>query len=357
MTLFILQFILGLCGIVYGADKLTDGASAVARRFNVSTLIIGLTIVAFGTSMPEFVVSTFSAIKGNNEIAIGNVIGSNLFNVLAIVGLIAVISPLYCERQVFRRDIPVNIAVSLLLLAFVFFFDNGNMIINRWEGILLLVVFAIYLAITISTAISQSRSYSQPIVGNESVAADSKTVDEIAPSATKSTKSVKSADSSEKTDSSEKSPMQMWKAILLIIIGLALLIVGGDQLVDGASGIAQQMGVSQSVIALTIVAIGTSLPELATSVVAAHKGDNDMAIGNVVGSNIFNILFILGASATIVPMNTGNIKTIDFIAFFASAFILWLSCANSRRLRVNRFEGAFMLLCIITYYVYVVMQA
>ena len=333
MILYILQFLIGLLFILVGADKLTDGASSVARHFHVSTLIIGLTIVAFGTSMPEFVVSTFSAVKGDNEIAIGNVIGSNLFNVFAIVGLIAVVSPLYCQRQVFRRDIPFNVAVSVLLLAMVFLFDGNEMVINRWEGIVLLVFFSLYLWMTIRTALNQSRESAdiECQVTNENV--------------------------SDSTDSSEKKPLKMGRSWLYIVLGLLMLIFGGDQLVDGASGIAELLGVSQSVIALTIVAIGTSLPELATSVVAARKGDNDMAVGNVVGSNIFNILFILGASATITPMNTGNIKTIDFIAFFASAFLLWLFCANSKRMRINAFEGAFMLLCMIAYYVYVVWQS
>lgn len=323
----ILQFLIGLVLIIVGADKLTDGASAVARKFNVSTLIIGLTIVAFGTSMPEFVVSTFSAMKGSNEIAIGNVIGSNLFNVFAIVGLIAVVSPLYCQRQVFRRDIPFNVIVSILLLALLWCFDLDAKVLNRMEGVALLLVFIGYLWITIRTAINQSR------------------------------KKIGDAEEEKPTDSSNKNPIKMWVAILMIMLGLAALILGGDQLVDGASGIALKLGVSQSVIGLTIVAIGTSLPELATSVVAARKGDNDMAIGNVVGSNIFNILFILGVSSTIAPISIGNIGVVDFIAFFASSFLLWLFCVNSKRLRINRFEGIFMLLCIITYYVYVVYQA
>lgn len=323
----IIQFLIGLVLIIVGADKLTDGASAVARKFNVSTLIIGLTIVAFGTSMPEFVVSTFSAIKGNNEIAIGNIIGSNLFNVFAIVGLIAVVSPLYCQRQVFRRDIPFNVIISILLLVFICCFDLNEYVLNRTEGIMLLLVFIGYLWITIRTAINQSRNLTKE--GKE-----------------------------EKTMvSSQKKPMKMWVAILCIILGLAALILGGDQLVDGASGIALKLGVSQSVIGLTIVAIGTSLPELATSVVAARKGDNDMAIGNVVGSNIFNILFILGVSSTITSISIGNIGTVDFIAFFASSFLLLIFCGNSKRLRINRFEGIFMLLCIITYYVYTVYRA
>lgn len=337
MPLFIIKFIVGLLFILVGADKLTDGASAIARRFNVSTLIIGLTIVAFGTSMPELVVSSFSAIKGDNEIALGNVIGSNLFNVFAIVGLVAVISPLSCQREVLRRDMPINIAASLVLVGMVFMFDDGRMMLNRWEGIVLLVIFAAYLFLTIRTAIRQSHAGSE--ADGEMLTAE--TVTETA---------------ADGNAAQESQTMKMSKACIYVVLGLSMLILGGDALVDGASGIARQLGVSQSVIALTIVAIGTSLPELATSAVAARKGDNDMAIGNVVGSNIFNILFILGVSSTISPMDTGNILAVDFIAFLASAIILWLFCINSKRMRVNRIEGAFMLLCIIAYYVYVVQQ-
>ena len=330
---FIFSFIIGLILILVGADKLTDGASGVARRFNVSTLIIGLTIVAFGTSMPELVVSSFSAFKGENEIAIGNVIGSNLFNVFAIVGLVALISPIYCQRVILKRDMPINIAASIVLVVMVFLFDGGKMMLNRWEGIVLLVVFAAYLWLTIRTAVKQSH--------------DAKSADKAQEI---------DAEAAEKGNKSKMKPLPMWVNCLLIVLGLAMLVFGGNCLVDGASGIARELGVSQSVIALTIVAIGTSLPELATSAVAAHKGDSDMAIGNVVGSNIFNIMFILGVSSTISPMDTGNIQMVDFIAFLASAIILWFFCIDSKQMRINRIEGAFMLLCIIAYYVYVVQQ-
>lgn len=311
-------FIVGLVFIVKGADLLTNGASSIAHKFNVSTLIIGLTIVAFGTSMPELVVSSISAAKGNSEIAIGNVVGSNIFNTLAIVGITSLLCPIICKKELLKRDIPVNIIVSILLPVLIFCLD-GIGILSRMEGITLLIIFAMYLVFT------------------------------IYPSTRKHTKN---------TDEIAKQKSQpLWKCILDILLGLAALIIGGDWLVDGASGIALKLGVSDSIIALTIVAAGTSFPELATSIMAAKKNDADMAMGNVVGSNTFNLLFILGVSSVINPLEIGNISIIDFILLVASILLLAIFGITAKRHRINRWHGVVLTSCIIAYYTYLVIEA
>lgn len=332
---FIIQFILGLILVVKGADFLTDGASSVARRFNVSTLIIGLTIVAFGTSLPELVVSTVSAIKGNNEIALGNVIGSNIFNTLAILGTTILVTPVICKRDLLRRDLPLNTAVTFLIILMMYFFDqNGsfalskeNMTLTRIEGGILLVIFITYIYITIANVLKSRRKKHDEININQ-----------------------------EKSGDVTKKEMSILKSTILIILGLAMLIGGGDWFVDGASGIASILGVNQSVIALTIVAAGTSLPELVTSIMAARKGDTDMAIGNAVGSNIFNILLILGVSSLIRPMSPGNIQTIDFIALLGSVILLLVVCLLNANKKISKSWGVLFILCVIAYYTYLIMQ-
>jgi len=318
MWIFIAQFLVGLVLIIKGADFLTDGASSIARRFNVSTLLIGLTIVSLGTSLPELVVSSMSALKGNNDMAMGNVIGSNLFNTLGIVGITALFCPIVCKKALLLRDIPVNVLVTCTLFLMVHFFYGAGTL-TRFEGITLLVIFAIYLGFTIYTSLK---------------------------------------DRKHDVDEGPSAPvMPMWKSILLIFVGLAALIFGGNWFVDGASGIASMLGVSESVIALTIVSAGTSFPELATSVVAARKGDTDMAIGNVVGSNIFNILFILGVAATIHPITASNITILDFKILLCSIILLTTFCVVGRRHRINRWHGAVMTLLMITYYAYLVVES
>lgn len=321
LWLDITYFVVGLVLIIFGADWLTNGASGVARRFNVSTLIIGLTIVAFGTSMPELVVSVTAAIQGHSEMAIGNVVGSNLFNTFAIVGATALICPVVCGKDMRHRDIIVNIVVSLLLLLFVYLWDaDGENAINRWEGIILLLVFAAYMFWIIRAA------------------------------------KQKKEQTDDKTAAEPTKPMKMGKAILLIVLGLGGLVGGGQLFVDGASGLAQLMGVSESVIALTIVAAGTSMPELATSVAAAMKHDTDMAIGNVVGSNIFNILLILGTSSCIQDLTLGSITRFDFICMAISIVVLFIFVYLGKGLKISRLEGAIMVLMIIAYYTFVVIQ-
>lgn len=322
MILDIVQFIIGLVLVVKGADILTDGGSAMARRFNVSSLIIGLTIVAFGTSLPEFVVSTISATKGNSDLALGNVVGSNIFNTLAVVGITALFCPVICKGYLLKRDIPVNIAASVLASVLLLFVGTKGEI-SRMEGCILLTAFVCYLTFSIFQTIRSDR---------------------------------KRLASTDKNDATQ-AVMPMWRSVLYIVLGLAALIWGGDWFVDGASGIARELGVSQSIIALTIVSIGTSLPELATSVIAARKGDTDMAMGNVVGSNIFNLLLIIGTSAAITPIHPEGISHVDIAVMVGAIMLMALLCMPGRRHQINWWKGLLLVTVAVGYYVYLVLAA
>lgn len=312
MLLHLLFLIGGLALILIGANLLTDGASAIARHRGVSDLIIGLTVVAFGTSMPELVISMLSALNGNAEIAIGNVVGSNILNILLIIGLTAVIRPLSVGQGLLRNDLPLIILSSVAICTMGFAPQlNGSGIaqVSRVDGILLLLFFAIFMRYTFAQATAHP-------------------------------------DHTEATNAKQMPPV---KAALWIIGGLAALIVGGDRFVAGASQLARAWGISEAVIGLTIVAVGTSMPELATSVVAALKGRNGMAIGNVVGSNLFNAFFVLGASATIHPLPFGTIGLIDLSTLLLSSIVFWLVGQFGDHRTINRFEGILMLLLYATY--------
>ena len=304
--------------VIKGADFLTDGASSIARKFKVSTLLIGLTIVSFGTSLPELVVSSVSALKGSSDMAMGNVVGSNLFNTLAIVGVTALFCPIICKKDLLIRDLPVNVLVTCTLFIMVYY-CCGIGTLTRIEGITLLIIFVIYMGFTIITSL-KSAKHTEEKVPTEAL-------------------------------------MPMWKAILWIVSGLVALVFGGDWFVDGAAGIAAELGVSESVIALTIVSAGTSFPELATSVVAARKGDTDMAMGNVVGSNIFNIMFILGVASVINPITANNIDILDFKILLFSILLLSAFCIIGKRHRIGRWQGGILTLTMIAYYVYLVLNA
>ena len=318
IALLIGKFVIGLLLIMKGADWLTDGASSIARKFNISTLVIGLTIVAFGTSAPELVVSSMASISGETDIAIGNVVGSNIFNVLAIMGVTALIAPVPVKGNNIKYEVPLAIlaSVAVFVMASDALFNGGGAnVITRGEGIILLCFFLIFLAYTFAIARSGVDAEGQ----------------------------------------SEVKLMPMWKSILLFLVGLGCLVFGGDTMVDGASGIAEFLGVSQSIIALTIVSAGTSFPELVTSIVAARKGDTDMAMGNVVGSNIFNIFFILGTAATISPLGGGSITFVDYGVSLFSIVALWLACKFGKTYhKITRTEGAMLVLCCIAYYSYLV---
>lgn len=318
IALLIGKFVVGLLLIMKGADWLTDGASSIARKFNISTLVIGLTIVAFGTSAPELVVSSMASISGETDIAIGNVVGSNIFNVLAIMGITALIAPVPVKGNNIKYEVPLAIlaSVAVFVMASDALFNGGGAnIITRGEGVILLCFFLIFLAYTFAIARNGVDAEGQ----------------------------------------AEVKQMPMWKSILLFLVGLGCLVFGGDTMVDGASGIAEFLGVSQSIIALTIVSAGTSFPELVTSIVAARKGDTDMAMGNVVGSNIFNIFLILGAAATISPLSGGSITMVDYGLLLFSIVALWLACKFGKTYhKITRTEGAMLVLCCIAYYSYLV---
>ena len=305
-----LFLVVGLVLLVKGADWLVDGASKLAKRLGVTDLVIGLTIVAFGTSMPEFVVNMVSVADGATDLAITNILGSNIINTLVILGCSALVCPLVAQRSTLRLDIPLNIVAGVLVLVFVFISSpmepKG---LSRIEGLALLVVFAAFLVYTFYTAKADA------------------------------------------TTTTESTPFPLWKCVVLILAGLVGLVVGGEMIVKSAVAIARYCGVAESVIGLTIVALGTSLPELATSVVAAFKHNNDIAIGNVVGSNIFNVFFILGTSAIIKHLPVYPGIEIDAALVAVSALAVWLLLCNKNR-SINRWGGALLLVIYAGYLTY-----
>lgn len=323
MIIDIILLIVGLVLILGGANYLTDGAAAVARRFGMSDLMVGLTIVAFGTSAPELTISIMSAIDGNTGIAIGNVVGSNIFNTLIIIGAVAVARPIKITGGIMSNEIPLVVlsAAALLAMGSSKWLDGTTPVISRVDGILLLLFFAIFMRYVFS----QSKQ--------------------------------KMPETSE--NSNETKPVQtaLWKSVIFIIGGLAALIYGGDLFVDKASAIASSLGVSDAIIGLTIVAMGTSLPELATSLTAAIKGNSGIAIGNVIGSNIFNIFLVLGCSATIRPLPFGAISEIDLLVLFASCVLFWIFGWFFGNRTINRAEGGLLVAGYIAYMIYLVADA
>lgn len=314
----ILILLLGLGLILVGANALTDGASAVAKRFGISDLVIGLTIVAMGTSAPELVVSVTAALNGSAELALGNVVGSNIFNILAIVGCTAMVMPIAVGKGLMSKELPLVILSSLVMWAVAsdtLLDGEAANVVSRIDGILLLAFFAIFMRYTFSIAKADS------------------------------------------PDTEEIKPMPMWKAALWIIGGLAGLIFGGRYFVDGASGIARSLGVSESVIGLTLVAAGTSLPELATSVVAALKKNPGIAIGNVIGSCLFNVFFIIGTAATISPLPLGGITQTDMLTLVGASVLLWFFGLVIGDRKITRVEGVFMLLCYIAYTAWLIINS
>ena len=317
MILNILLLIIGLALVVGGANFLTDGAASIAKRFRLSDLVIGLTVLAFGTSAPELTVSLMAALKGSADIAIGNVIGSNIFNILAIVGITALIMPLTMSNSTIRIEMPLTILSSAVL----FFMANdrlfdmaGENVITRTEGFVLLAFFLIFLFYTFNMS------------------------------------------------KGEESPGQVRQftlplSIIMVIGGLVALVFGGDLFVDNAAMLAGRMGVSESVVAITIVAGGTSLPELVTTLVAAIKKRPGMAIGNIVGSNLFNILLILGVSSSISPIRIQGTTVVDYGIFILSAILLYVFGLFFGDKTIKRFEGSILLSLFVCYTVYLVMTA
>lgn len=322
----ILLLIGGLILILLGANGLTDGAASVAKRFRIPPIVIGLTIVAFGTSAPELTVSVSSALKGSADIAIGNVVGSNIFNTLMIVGCTALFAPIVITRNTLRKEIPLCIlsSVALLICANDVFLNKApENILNRADGLLLLCFFVIFMGYTFAIAFK--------------------------PATATQTEQIKPPTTEE--EETEVKSLPWWKSILYIIGGLAALILGGQLFVDGATGIARNLGVSESIIGLTLVAGGTSLPELATSIVAALKKNPEIAIGNAIGSNLFNIFFVLGCSASITPLHLNGITNFDLFTLVSSGILLWLFGLFFAKRTITRIEGGIMVLCYVAYMV------
>ena len=308
----ILLLVGGLLLILIGANRLTDGAASVAKRFRIPSIVIGLTIVAFGTSAPELAVSVSSALKGSADIAIGNVVGSNIFNTLMIVGCTALFAPIVITRNTLRKEIPLCILSSIALLICandILLNQATEKVLRITDGLVLLGFFAIFMGYTFAIA---------------------------------------SGSNGEEQDE-EIRQLPMCRSILYIIGGLAGLIFGGQWFVEGASNIARSLGVSESIIGLTLVAGGTSLPELATSIVAALKKNPEIAIGNVIGSNLFNIFFVLGCSASITPLRLNGITNFDLWVLVGSGILLWLFGLFFAKRTITRIEGGIMILCYIAY--------
>lgn len=313
----VILLIVGLVLILVGANYLTDGSAALARRFNISEFIVGLTIVAIGTSTPELVVSVISALHGSGEMAIGNVTGSNLFNGLLILGITTLIRPVPLTSDNIKKDIPLGILASIVLLVVccdVLLGSDLRNNIGRDEGIILLLLFVIFISYTIFSAKAPE-------------------VEEAA---------------------EEQKPMPIWLMLIMIVGGLAALVFGGNLFQTSAVEVARALGVSESMIAITLLAGGTSLPELAASVVSAVKGKAEMAMGNVLGSNISNIFLVLGASATITPLSLGGITMVDLLTVLGASILLWITAFSFKRNKIDRPEAVILIVAYIAYIWYMV---
>lgn len=306
----ILLLLVGLGLVVLGADWLVNGASSIARRAGISEFVIGLTIVGFGTSCPELVVSLSGAIEGNSDISVGNVVGSNIFNVLFILGLTAMVLPVGMTDKNRRIDIPITLGVTILLVILGITGSMSGPGISRWEGVLMLLVFSAYLFYCFKS------------------------------------------DSKDEFSETQRATLSITKSITLTLTGLAGLIFGGDLFVDSATALARLIGVSDKFIAVTILAGGTSLPELATSLIAAIKGKEQLALGNILGSNVFNAMLILGLSSVITPLSFASMTIVDIITLVLSAVLLLIWAYTGRKNRIDRREGAAMLLCYVAYNVF-----
>ncbi len=289
--------------VLWGADRLTEGASALARRMRVPEIVIGLTIVAAGTSAPELFVSMVSALKDTPDMAVGNVVGSNIFNTLLIVGCAAMVAPMVIAPSTVKKDMPFAVGASMLLLAVILVGSD----VSRFDGLVLLAFFAVFMVYTFRVAFQKDDS----------------------------------------EEASAVAPVNVWKNILFVVAGLGGLIIGSNLFVDSASDVARELDISEGVIGLTIVAGGTSLPELATSVVAARKGQSAIAIGNVIGSNVFNILLILGLTATVSPMAVQGITVVDLSVMLVGILMVW--AFSYTKYTVARWEGAVLTLAFMAY--------
>lgn len=317
--------ILGLTLVLAGANFLTDGASAVARRFKISDLIIGMTIVAFGSSTPDLVISLTSTLQDKAAIAVGDIVGANIFDILFVIGLCAMVRPIVIGKATLQKEFPMVVlssAVLLLVACDVLIDGMPTDFIDRSDGLILLCFFAINCYVTYK--ISQSPDTVTTEAGNNTV----------------TTKKIR-----------------MWVAIIMIIGGLAGLVIGGNWFVSGASGVAAKCGMSESLIGLTIVAVGSSLPDLSTSFLAAVKGHSGIAVGNVVGSCVLNVFFIIGLCSTIKPLELGTINWIDFAVLLGGSLVLWIFGWMWGKRTINRTEGVVLMLGYVGYIVYLVLSS
>lgn len=317
MPLAVLFLVIGFVLLVKGADSFVEGSSSIAKKFHVPSIIIGLTIVAMGTSLPEAAVSVTASLANQNTLAVSNVVGSNIFNLMVVIGLCAVMTPVAVQRETLKRDFPFSVICAILLLILGFI---GPMVLGHVDGVIFLVLFAGFLVIMIRSALKANKA------GMES--------------------------SSEEIEAAEQMKvMSLPKSLIFIVIGAAGIIIGGDVVVNSASNIATTLGMSQTLVGLTIVSIGTSLPELVTSIVAARKNEVDMALGNAIGSNIFNILMVLGIAAAISPIPFLMENIIDIVILLAFSLIVWVFAWTKQKL--GRAEGAIMVILYAIYVIYI----
>ena len=322
MVLAFVLLIVGFVLLVKGADIFVDGSVGIANFLKIPSIIIGLTIVAFGTSAPEAAVSIIAGINGSNDIAVGNVIGSNMFNLLVVIGVSAVITPIAIQKQIVAKDYPfmLLITAAFAVMSYDVFFGNGQTdVISRNEAVILLMFLGIFLFYLISSALQMRKENMENA-----------------------------------SEDDEKPKFGIGISILLTIGGLAGIVIGGQLVVDNAEKIALGFGMSQTLVGLTIVALGTSLPELVTSVVAARKGESDLAVGNVVGSNVFNILFVLPASAVISPMNINSQSLTDLLILIGVSVLGYIFCATKKQ--VGRIEGAVLIAIYAAYLAYAIIR-
>lgn len=332
MLLNALWIVVGVALVLWGADRLTEGAVAVAERLRVPQIVIGLTIVALGTSMPELCVSVVSALKGTPDLAVGNVVGSNIFNALLIVGVAALVAPMTILRSTVFKDVPCALVASVVLLMMC----QNDWVITRLDGAILFVFSLVFMQLTIKGATS-----AQP--APQAVQAQAAGKAQAAEKAQDQAAEKDQPQGAEENEASAgKRPMKGWLAGLWMVVGLAALIGGSNLFVGGATEVARALSVSDAVIGLTIVAGGTSLPELATSVVAAKKGNSGIAIGNVLGSNVLNILFILGLTGMISPMHIEGITNVDLYMMLVSTIMIWFF--SFTKYTIERWEGAVLVL-------------
>lgn len=324
ILLNVVLLLVGFVALIKGADFFVEGSAAVAKKLHVPGVIIGLTIVAMGTSAPELAVSISAGLTGSNEIAISNVIGSNIFNLIVVLGVCAVMAPVAVDKSIMKRDFPFSIAITLLLAVFIsdMILTGKSVItdtqaraggISRWEALIFIILFAGYILITVRSAIKNRQIQQEEIEDMSGI-----------------------------------------KCAVYILGGIAAVVIGGQLVVNSAREIALFCGMSETLVGLTIVAIGTSLPELVTSIVASSKGQNGMAVGNVVGSNIFNILLILGVSSFIHPISAGMFSLIDICILLVMNVCVFIFATTGKK--INRYEGAAMVLMYVAYTAYAIIR-